>query len=88
MTRCQGDKLNASVKEQRVGDDQDCGILPLNKGGKGRIDFAVAAGVEDIDLLSDSGRGLLHLPDSSRGRCKVRISEQGDARSSRNQLTQ
>jgi hypothetical protein len=59
MTHCQHDELNASVKEQRVGDNQDCGILPLDKGCEGRIDFAVGAGVEDIDLLSDSGRRRL-----------------------------
>jgi hypothetical protein len=88
MTHRQRDELNASVKEQRVGDNQDCGILPLDKGCEGRIDFAVGAGVEDIDLLSDSGRRRLRLLDSSRGGRKVRINEQGDAGSSRNQLTQ
>ena len=50
-----------------VGSDEE-GIGALaRKGGKGRIDLADRAGVEDMDLQPDGAGGFLHVPQCGLG---------------------
>ena len=50
MMRCQGDKLYATVTKQRVGTHQECIDPLLRKARKDRVNVAIGAGIEDIDL--------------------------------------
>ena len=54
--------------EECVGSDEE-GIRVLAcKAGKGRIDLATRAGVEDLDLQPENASGFLHLPPRIAGR--------------------
>jgi hypothetical protein len=58
----QGGKLDGAASEEPVASDEE-GIGALaRKGGKGRIDLAAGAGVEDIDLQPDGASSFLHAP--------------------------
>ena len=53
VSRRQAGNLHAAAGEEAVGSDkQGIGALAL-KGGKGRIDLAARAGIEDMDLQPD-----------------------------------
>jgi len=73
----------------RVGSDEEgIGALAL-KGGKGRIDLAASAGVEDLDLQPDGAGGFLHLPQCGLGvRTIGRIDEHGNTHGFGHQLMQ
>ena len=67
VARRQGGKLHAAAGEECVGGDEE-GIGALaRKGGKGRIDLAARAGVEDMDLQPDDAGGFLHVPQRGLG---------------------
>jgi hypothetical protein len=54
MARRERRKLDPSADEERIGRDEQ-GVGPVaHEGGEGRLDFAAGAGVEDLNLQSDS----------------------------------
>ena len=57
-----GRKLHGAADEECIAiDEESIWTLTLN-GGKGRIDLAAGAGLENLDLQPDGGGGLLHDP--------------------------
>ena len=61
MARRERRKLDAPADEERIGGDEE-GVGPVtHEGGKGRLDFAAGAGVEDLDLQSDGACSFRYL---------------------------
>ncbi len=57
-----GRKLHGAADEECIAtDEESIWTLTLN-GGKGRIDLAAGAGLENLDLQPDGGGGFLHDP--------------------------
>ena len=81
--------MHAAAGEECVGSDEE-GIGALaRKGGKGRIDLAARAGVEDMDLQPDGAGSFLHVPQCGLGGRSIgRIDEHGNTNGLGHQLMQ
>ena len=83
------DKLHTAVGEECVGSDEESIKVLALKDGKGRIDFAGRAGVEDIDLQPDSAGSILHGLQCGLDSCRTGgIDEHGNTNSLGHQLMQ
>ena len=61
MARRERRQLDAPAREEHVGsDEQGVGAL-ARESGKGRIDLAAGAGVEDLDLQSHCAGGFRYV---------------------------
>jgi hypothetical protein len=74
----QRDNLIAPAAEERVGADEQCSGSELRNCRKCRIEVALAAGVEDLDLLPECARCRLQVSRLGLGVRKIRIQEHGD----------
>jgi hypothetical protein len=50
MERCQRNDLLAPTAEERIGADNKCAGLQLDKSGEGGVDLALGAGLQDREL--------------------------------------
>jgi len=82
VARRQGDKLHAAAEEKCVGSDEEGVGALARKVGKSRVYLADRTDVEDLDLQSDGGGGLLHLPQRGLGGRSIgRIDKHGNTNS-------
>ena len=64
MSRGQHDDLSATGAKKRIGTDEDRGGPRLHHSRKGRVDFAIGAGSQHIDVASDGGSSRLRVHDN------------------------
>ena len=60
--------------------------MQLDEGGKGGVDLAFGAGLQDMELHPLRVRRFLYVPDDALGDRIVRVHEQGDHAGLGNQL--
>ena len=88
MTGCQRDDRSQLENKNRAGTDEQRTSSALHERCKGCLDVAVAADIENVELLPDRLSGRLHLASLPLGVRKVRVHEHGDCRRLGHQLTQ
>jgi len=77
MARCQRQELLASVKEERVGADDERGVQ-LDEHWESGVDLTFGAGLQDMDLQSLRARRFLHVSNGLLGTRVVRVHKHGD----------
>src|SRR6266567_828817 len=78
MARCQPRELVTLSKQKRVRSDHQSANFLLDEICESRVDFSLGAGVQHINLYSESARNILHAARLSQGRGKVWIDEHRD----------
>jgi hypothetical protein len=74
--------LHGAADEERIGSDEESIGALVRKGGKGRIDLAYRAGVEDPDLQPNGESGFLNVPQRGLGDRSIgRIDKNGNTKS-------
>ena len=79
-------ELFAAAVEERIGTDDECVGMLLDKSIKGGLEFALGAGFQDIKLHALRPRRFLHGFDVARDIRIVRVHQQGDQPGLGNQL--
>src|SRR5262249_30132077 len=74
--------------KERVGHHQESTSPALDESHKGRLDFAVSAGIQDKDLLSKRAASFLNLRYLHFSNLAGRVHEKGDCSGLGNQLAQ
>ena len=78
MARRQRDDLFPTASQERAAADEQRAGLALDESCKGGLDVAVAAGIENDELLPDRLRRGLHVSSLRLGSRSVRVDEHGN----------